>query len=286
MKIARVTPIFKTGDKTLVTNYRPISILPCFSKLLERIMYNRVYNHLNEFGILYKKQFGFQKAHSTEHAILQLQSMWKIVVEQIHEAFKSGEFTLAVFIDLSKAFDTVDHQILVKKLEKYGLSGEILEWFSNYLTNRKQFIEYGNCTKKTWTNFELIKCGVPQGSILGPLLFLMYVNDIMFADDTNFFFSHKNIKTLFEKTNNELKIINEWFKSNKLSLNMDKTNYIFFHRSKQKDTIPLKLPKLSINNTKIKRVTTTKFLGTLIDEHLTWKNISASLKVSYLKTLE
>lgn len=140
LKIARVTPIFKSGNKTLLENYRPISVLPCFSKILERIMYNRLYKYLTDNHILYSKQFGFQEGHSTEHAIIQL-------TEQIYQSYEKDKFTLGVFIDLSKAFDTVDHNILLKKLEIYGVKGMYLQWFKSYLQNRTQFIEINDSTK-------------------------------------------------------------------------------------------------------------------------------------------
>ena len=156
LKIAKVTPIFKSGDKDNVSNYRPISILPVFSKVLERIMYNRVYNHLDSKGLLYEKQFGFQRNNSTEHAILQL-------TRDITSSFEKGEYTLGVFIDLSKAFDTVDHQILIKKLQYYEIDGPASEWFKSYLSNRKQYMpsqdESENCLD--------IICGVPQDLYLG-----------------------------------------------------------------------------------------------------------------------
>ena len=186
--------------------------------------------------------------------------------------------TLGVFIDLSKAFDTVDHDILLKKLQFYGIDGITNKWFKNYLTNRKQYIQFTEVEK---TDLQLVKCRVPQGSILGPLLFLLYVNDlpsasqlidpIMFADDTNLFYSDENINTLFTTVNNELQNINEWFISNKLSLNVKKTKYSFFHKSRQKDDIPLVLPKLTINDHQIARVESIKFLGVFLDENLTWK---------------
>ena len=169
LKIARVTPIFKKGNNSLVTNYRPISLFPCFSKLLERIMYNRLYKFLLENNILYQKQFGFQSAHSTEHVIPQL-------VNQITEAFIQGKYTLGIFLDLSKAFNTVNHNILLEKLKTYGIQSENLKWFRSYLSYKKQFILFDDFK----TEVKIVKCGVPQGSILGLLLF---------------FFSHTTLAT-------------------------------------------------------------------------------------------
>ena len=270
LKIARITPIYKSGERELVNNYRPISVLPCFSKVLERIMYNRLYSFLLKNNILYDKQFGFQKDHSTEHAILQL-------TNQILQSFDQDRFTIGVFIDLSKAFDTVDHKILLKKLSFYGVRDNNLKWFSSYLFNRKQFVS----TNQNNTDMEIISCGVPQGSILGPLLFLIFVNDlsqatsldpIMFADDTNLFYSNKDIALLYEFVNKELVNINTWFQANKLSLNADKTKYILFHKPRKRMNIPLVLPSLKISRTEIKREQSVKFLGVMIDENLNWKN--------------
>lgn len=240
LKIARVLPVYKTGEMTNVSNYRPISVLPCFSKILERIMYNRFYSFLTANNILYDNQFGFQAGHSTDHAIVKL-------VNEISKAFDENKYMLGIFIDLSKAFDTVDHKILLEKLKNYGINNSNIRWFERYLSNRKQYISFdgGSASYKT------IICGIPQGSILGPLLFLIYVNDlnkasnilhsILFADDTNLFYAHKDIKTLFRTVNNELSKLAEWFKANRLSLNISKTKYTLFHRQNKKDDIPLNI---------------------------------------------
>ena len=230
LKIAKVTPVFKADGVNELGNYRPISVLPCFSKILERIMYNRLFKYLKTNEILYKKQFGFQEGHSTKHAIIQL-------IDQINNCFEKNHFTLGIYIDLKKSFDTAVHAILIKKIKHYRAKGNNLRWFESYLENRKQYITY-ETTK--FTTFENMTCGVPQGSILGPLLFLLYINDlpnvsnildpIMFADDTNLFYSHHNIKELFNTVNKELQKLGDWFPSNKLSLNIKKTKYTFFHK--------------------------------------------------------
>ena len=248
-------------------------------------MYNRLFKFLTDNQILYNKQFGFQKQHSTEHAIIQL-------IDQICSSFEENKYTLGIFIDLSKAFDTVNHKILLSKLENYGVRGKNFEWFKSYLTNRNQAAVVFE--KKT-TNLLQIECGVPQGSILGPLLFLIYVNDlkavskildpIMFADDTNLFYSHRDVKTLFATVNEELTNINEWFMSNKLSLNTSKTHYSFFHKLSKKDDIPLKLPLVYIKDCEIKRNTSVKFLGVMVDENLTWKDHIKTIENKIAKSL-
>ena len=229
LKKARVTPIYKGENSSDVSNYIPISVLPCFSKILERIMYNRLYKYLIENNILYSKQFGFQNRHSTDHALVQL-------VDQIIESFENNQYTLGVFINLSKAFDTVDHSTLLKKLKLYSITDRNYGWLKSYLSNRRQFVQIN---EKEKTSLETISYGVPQGSILGQLLFLLYVNDlknasnlldpIMFADDTNLFFTHKDIRYLHQIVNQELEN-NQWFVSNKLSLNIKITKYSFFHK--------------------------------------------------------
>ena len=247
LKIAKVTPICKANNSSNISNYRPISAQPGFSKMLERIMYNRLQKYLKDQNILYNKQFGFRTGHSIEHTIAQL-------VDQIFEDFEKNKYTLGVFLDFSKAFDTVDHSLLLRKLWLYGITDRNYAWIKSYLSNHLQYIQID---ENSGTEFCVMKCGVPQGSILGPLLFLLYVNDlksassvldpIMFADDTNLFHTNSNIPKLFSTMIEELAIINQWFTSNKLSLNAEKTKYSFFHKPSKKDDISLMLPKLTIS---------------------------------------
>ena len=187
---------------------------------------------MNENEILNEKQFGFRAGHSTEHAILEL-------IDQVSNEFDNNNFVLGVFIDLSKAFHTVDHAILSGKLSMYGVKRNNLKWFHSYLFNRKQYIEFHNDDKKEKTNSLTIKCGVPYRSMLRPLLFIVYVNDlfrasnilklIILADDTNLFCSRKHSKNLFQTANIELKKIAIWFQANKLSLNESKSKFTLFH---------------------------------------------------------
>ena len=227
LKIAKVIPLYKNDNPEQFKNYRPISILPCFSKIIERIMYNRLYSFLTKHNIISEKQYGFRKKYATYMALIDL-------VDKISSNFDEKKYTVGVFLDLSKAFDTIDHTILINKLQCYGVRGSACNWFVSYLQNRKQYVVYN----KTESECKDISCGVPQGSILGPLLFILYINDIenvsdiikpiLFADDTSLFHSHTCFNTLIQEVNIQLHKFSTWFNTNKLSLNTKKTNFIIF----------------------------------------------------------
>ena len=274
MKIAKIVPIYKSGNKKLLNNYRPISILPAFSKLLEKIVCNRLVNFLEVQHLMYEHQYGFRKKHCTIHPILQLLKDISTANDR-----KSKDITLAVFLDLSKAFDTISHKILLQKLEFYGIRGICKNWFANYLSNRKQYTEI----KGNKSSYLDITTGVPQGSILGPILFLIYINDIhkcstlkllCFADDTTAYQSGPDIKALTTDVNVQIGNLYDWLCSNKLSLNVNKTYYSLFRPSSNMHIDTNR--KLYIHNEPIKLIgeeiepTAIKFLGVYIDKHLTW----------------
>ena len=241
LKIAKITPIFKKENPHIADNYRPISLLPSISKVFEKIVYIQVYDYFVDNNLLYKSQYGFRQYHSTEYAALE-------ITDKISTQLDQGKLPLAIYLDLSKAFDTIDHSILLNKLSYYGIKGHSLNWFQSYLSNRKQYVEYNN----TLSSFADVTTGVPQGSILGPLLFIIYMNDIahitqkfhsiLYADDTSlieplctFSAEIQNNRTVLSETiNKELNLITDWLALNKLSLNAKKNQNDDFSSSAKK----------------------------------------------------
>ena len=284
LKIAKVIPLFKKNENFILGNYRPVSVLSSLSKVIEKAMHIQLYNHFTKYNLFYDNQYGFRKNHSTEYAVLEL-------VNRIVEKMDKNEVPINIYLDLSKAFDTLDHDILLFKLAYYGVSGSSLILLKNYLSNRKQYVEFCDVQSE----FRTIYTGVPQGSILGPLLFIIYLNDlimatelfkpIIYADDTALCatlnaFANIN-QNLEDKINSELVIINDWFRLNKLSLNVNKTKAMLFYNPRRRlDNINIK-----INDDKIEFVDQFNYLGIILDSHLSWRPHMHAVRQKISKTV-
>ena len=280
-KTGQITPIFKKGNAELFENYRPISILPILGKILEKVIYKRFYSFLSAKNVLSSNQFGFRKGRSTAHAL-------HSSVKLIKDAMENNMHTIGIFIDLSKAFDTIDHNIMLDKLEHYGIRGIAKQLIGSYLKGRYQYTCFGG----EKSNKLPVKFGVPQGSVLGPLLFLIYINDILnccnegyanfilYADDTNIFVIGPTKEEACRLANNVLDKVYNYMKCNLLHINMDKCYYMHFEpNTSLDDNCSRSLPFVSnsdirtaifINGQPIKKVSEIKFLGVIIDEKLNW----------------
>lgn len=267
-KVAKVVPLFKGGDKTNMNNYRPISILPSLSKILEKIVYRQLFTPFAE-NHLSKVQFGFRPNHSTMHAIL---NFFQNIANN-----SSSKYSVGIFVDIKKAFDTVNHDILLMKLKTYGYSENILKWLRNYLIKRRQRVQIDN----VMSDYLELSCGVPQGSILGPLLFLIYINDLpsflqmkitMFADDTTIQHFGNNLSEMKQEINQTLKSLTSWLKSNRLLLNIQKTKVVLFSPRNINHDFELTLNGIAIQQVGFKHADKSlKFLGLNIDDRFNWK---------------
>ena len=273
LKLAMVLPIYKNEDKQMIQNYRPISVLPFFSQIFEKIISLYITDFIEDNGLFYCNQLVFLKSHGTNHAIISL-------VEKVSKALDTRKFVIVVFLDLRKAFDTVNHGILINKL---GIRGNILNWLKSYLSNRTQYVHYNgyDSDNKTVTH------GVPQGSILGLLLFILYINDfsrssdllfsILFTDDTSVFIEGTNYDKVIDIVNKELELITILLGANKLTVNNKKTHYMMFHRTRIKYT-----REITINCKNVAYTKNTTFLGVIIDNKLTWSDHIIHIKNLYI----
>ena len=286
MKHADVVPLYKSKNRKDVTNYRPILLLITLSKILEKVMYTRTYKFLNDTDQIFGSQYGFRTKHSCDNAIGEL--LGNIIKNQ-----ELGKYTIALFLDLSKVFDTLKHEILLNKLEIYGVRGLCLNWFKSYLSNRKMRVK---CKVDITGNVEYsdtynINYGTPQGSCLGPLLFLIFCNDInlhldfmnviQFADDTTLYLSEKNLNYLQWCVECDVRSNIDWFRANKLTLNPSKTICVVFNPPGHKKINV----ELEFGDVKLKSTNTTKFLAVWIDSCLNWNKHLKQLMIKLKRNL-
>lgn len=268
LKNAKIIPLFKKGDSTLLDNFRPVALLPTISKILERVIYNRIVNFANKNNIFSICQHGFLKGKSTETAIMDF-------LTKLYENLNKNMKSMGLFMDLSKAFDLINHRLLLNKLQCYGLRGKIHDWLESYLSSRTQLVEVNGIRSE----LEEVSIGVPQGSVLGPLLFLLYINDlpqcisdnnlIMFADDTSYLSGKSSVDDAKYDIQDKLKSFTAWFQENRLFLNASKTVFINFT---PRISNILQSSLIKINHKSIQQVDSTKFLGVFIDNAINWES--------------
>ena len=262
MKIARVIPLFKSGDHSNPDNYRPISLLPVISKVLEKLVYNKVVEHLDENNIVYHRQYGFRRRHSTSDASLNL-------VGDILRSYESNHMVLAIFVDLRKVFDTVSHSIVLRKLNKLGVGGIEYDWCCSYLSQHTQMVDIND----SQSDYTYVTTGIPQGSLLGVLLFQLHINDIyrclkfstsiLYADDTTIYVSRSSLRFIKLKLEKDLETLSGWLRLNLLKLNVMKTKCMLFHREGLARDI-----MIEVEGERIEVVNNFCFLGLNLDSSL------------------
>ena len=267
MKIAKVIALFKGGIKSNPNNYRPISLLSHFDKIFEKILCKRLVAFLEQKQILYCHQYGFRKLYSTAMALIE-------ITDNIKRLLDERNNVIGIFVDFKKAFDTVDHEIMLRKLDCYGIRGHANMFFRSYLINRRQF----TVANGVQSDIGFVKCGVPQGSVLGPLFFLLYINDIyravgrnavrLFADDTSLLSCGLNLNDVIIQAKELFDKLYHWCVANKLSINSDKTNFVLFHMKNK--PVPNDFDSIQTNHMTIRRVKIVNYLGLVIDENLYW----------------
>ena len=272
-KKARVTALHKKGRRDEVSNYRPVSILSILSKIFERVIHEQISNYVNQFDILYDLQSGFRQAHSTESCLLYLTDLIKREVD-------NGKYCGMVMLDLQKAFDTVNHQILLYKLKAMGFKREALALIQSYLSDRSQMVETGGVLSEP----KNITCGVPQGSIIGPLLFLLYINDMdaacscplfLYADDSALLVTGESLEAVSLGLENELKKVNRWLSENKLSLHLGKSECIVFAtRYNLRQTANF---KVECNGVKLQEKTSISYLGCILEQNMSGEQMALSV---------
>ena len=268
LKQAKIIPIYKAGDKSEPSNYRPISILPVLSKPLEKHIYKHVMSHISKYDLLHPNQSGFRENYSCHTALTNLVDKWLLNIND-------NKITGVLFVDFSKAFDVIDHSLLLRKLNIYNFSEQASSVIRSFLSNRQQCV----CLDRTYSKSSIQKFGVPQGSVLGPILFLLYINDLplsitetceLFADDTTIHTSHSDLNVLFTNLQENINQLVNWTELNHMSLNDQKTKFMVITSRQKRQNLSTSMPNILVNNTTVDEVCTHKILGVTLDNNLCW----------------